>query len=190
MPPLLTKARYTVLSTQSKKKTLTLFEIAIFAMLGSMMFASKLLTDLLPNIHLLGMFTILFTVVFRYKALIPIYVFVALMGIYAGFAAWWIPYLYLWTVLWAMAMLIPRNLPKGWQYIVYPAVCGLHGFAYGTLYAPAQVLLYGMGFEQLPAWILAGLPWDAVHGIGNIATGFLVAPLVPLLQKLLKNAHK
>ena len=159
-------------------------------MLGSMMFISKLITELLPNIHLLGMFTVLFTVVFRYKALIPIYVFVCLTGIYAGFAAWWIPYWYLWAVLWGMTMLIPRNLPHMWQYVVYPIVCGLHGFAYGTLYAPSQVLLYGLPFDQLPAWILAGLPWDIAHGIGNIAAGLLVTPLIPLLRKLLQTAHK
>lgn len=159
-------------------------------MLGSMMFISKLITELLPNIHLLGMFTVLFTVVFRYKALIPIYVFIFLTGLYAGFATWWIPYLYLWAVLWGMTMLIPRNLPHMWQYVVYPVVCGLHGFAYGTLYAPSQVLLYGLPFDQLPAWILAGLPWDIAHGIGNIAAGLLVAPLIPLLRKLLQTAHK
>ncbi len=161
--------------------------MAIFAMLGSMMFASKLLTELLPNIHLLGMFTILFTVVFRYKALIPIYVFVFLTGIYAGFSAWWIPYLYLWTVLWGLTMLIPRKLPPKWGYVVYPALCGLHGFAYGTLYAPAQAILFGLDFNQTLAWIAAGLPWDIVHGISNIATGFLVIPLAALLQKLLNR---
>ncbi len=159
-------------------------------MLGSMMFASKLLTEVLPNIHLLGMFTILFTVIFRYKALIPIYVFVFLTGVYAGFAAWWVPYLYLWTVLWGMAMLIPRNLSPKQEYIVYPVVCGLHGFVYGTLYAPAQALLFGMDFNQLPAWIIAGLPWDLVHGISNIATGLLVVPLAAFLRKLLKTVHK
>ena len=161
--------------------------MTVFAMLGGMMFASKLLTEVLPNIHLLGMFTILFTVVFRQKALIPIYVFILLTGVYAGFSAWWIPYLYLWTVLWGITMLIPRNLPQKWGYIVYPILCGLHGFAYGTLYAPAQALLFGLDFKQTLAWIAAGLPWDLVHGISNIATGLLVVPLAALLRKLLKR---
>ncbi len=159
--------------------------MAIFAMLGSIMFASKLLTEILPNIHLLGMFTMLFTIVFRRKALIPVYVFVLLTGVYAGFSAWWIPYLYVWTVLWAMAMLIPRNLPPKWGYIIYPLLCGLHGFAYGTLYAPAQALMFGLDFNQMLAWIAAGLPWDLVHGISNIAAGLLVVPLATVLKNLL-----
>ena len=49
-------------------------EITIFAMLGAVMYASKLLMEVATNIHLLGVFTISFTVVYRKKALYPIYI--------------------------------------------------------------------------------------------------------------------
>ncbi len=163
--------------------------MAIFAMLGTLMFCSKLLTELLPNIHLLGMFTVLFTVVFRVKALVPIYVFVFLTGLYAGFSAWWVPYLYIWTVLWGMAMLIPRRMPSTWGHIVYPIVCGVHGFAYGTLYAPAQAVMFGLDFNQTLIWIAAGLQFDVIHGVSNIFAGLLITPLALLLKKLLQRAH-
>ena len=39
-------------------------EIVIFAMLGSVMYASKLIMEFAPNIHLIGVFTIAFTVVY------------------------------------------------------------------------------------------------------------------------------
>ena len=155
-------------------------------MLGSLMFCSKIIMELLPNIHLLGMFTIVYTVVFRAKALIPIYIFVFMTGLYAGFAPWWVPYLYLWTVLWGVAMLLPVNMPKKIACIVYPIVCAMHGFAYGTLYAPAQALLFGLDLRQTLAWIVSGLPWDIVHGIGNIFAGLLIFPLSELLKKLNK----
>lgn len=45
-----------------------------------MMFTSKLLMEGLPNIHLIGMFTALLTVVYRKRALYPIYIFVFLTG--------------------------------------------------------------------------------------------------------------
>ena len=64
------------------------------------MYASKMLMELAPNIHLLGVFTIAFTVVYRKKALYPIYIYVLLNGIFSGFSAWWLPYLYIWTILW------------------------------------------------------------------------------------------
>ena len=74
-------------------------EMAVFGMLGALMFASKLLMEVAPNIHLLGVFTMAFTIVYRKKALYPIYIYVLLNGIFSGFATWWVPYLYLWTIL-------------------------------------------------------------------------------------------
>ena len=66
---------------------LTTKEIAVFAMLGAVMYASKLLMEAAPNIHLLGVFTIAYTVVYRKKALFPIYIYVFLNGIVSGFAS-------------------------------------------------------------------------------------------------------
>ena len=162
-------------------------ELCIFAMLGTLMFCSKIIMELLPNIHLLGMFVMVFTVVFRKKALVPIYVFVVLTGLYGGFAPWWIPYVFIWTVLWGLTMLLPKNMPNYVACVVYPAVCALHGFAYGVLYAPAQAIIFGFNFNQTLAWIVSGIPFDVTHGISNIFTGMLVLPLSELLKKLTKR---
>ena len=148
------------------------------------MFTSKLLMEFLPNVHLLGMFTILLTVVYRAKALIPIYIYVMLNGVYAGFNAWWVPYLYIWTVLWALTMLIPKRLPKPAKAVIYPILCSLHGFAFGILYAPAEAILFGLSFKEMLVWITAGATFDVIHGISNFVAGFLVLPLSELLLKL------
>ena len=158
--------------------------MVIFAMLGTVMYCSKILMEVLPNIHLLGMFTMVYTLVYRKKALYPIYIYVFINGLFAGFATWWIPYLYLWTVLWGVTMLLPRNMPTKVAGIVYPAVCCLHGCLFGTLYAPAQALLVGMSFDGMIAWIVAGLPWDFIHGVGNMFAGMLVLPLTNVLKRL------
>ncbi len=112
---------------------LTTREIAVFAMLGAVMYASKMLMEVLPNVHLLGTFVVAFTVVYRKKALYPIYIYVILNGIFSGFATWWVPYLYVWTVLWGAVMLLPRHMPKKVQPFVYMTVCAAHGFLFGTL---------------------------------------------------------
>ena len=153
-------------------------------MLGTVMFCSKVIMEALPNIHLLGMLTIAYTVVFRVKALIPIYIYVFLNGVYAGFDVWWIPYLYIWTVLWALAMLIPKKIPRWLALIVYPLLCALHGLFFGALYAPAQAILYKFTFEQTMAWIAAGLPFDIIQCVGNIFVGLLILPFSELLSKL------
>lgn len=163
---------------------LTIRETAIFGMLGALMYVSKLIMEIAPNVHLLGVFTIAFTVVYRKKALYPIYTYVILNGIFSGFATWWIPYLYVWTVLWAVTMILPEQLPKKVRPFVYMVVNACHGFLFGVLYAPAQALLYGLSLKGMLAWIAAGLPWDFIHGVSNFICGLLIVPLVHVLRRL------
>lgn len=161
---------------------LTTRELAVFAMLGAVMYASKIIMEFAPNIHLVGVFIVAFTVVYRKKALYPIYIYVLLTGMFSGFASWWIPYLYIWTALWGAVMLLPKTLPRGIRPFVYMAVCAAHGFLYGTLYAPMQALLYGMNFTKMIAWIIAGLPWDFLHGVSNFFCGILIVPMISALK--------
>lgn len=141
------------------------------------MFASKIAMDALPNMHLIGVFTVAFTLVFRVKALYPIYTYVFLLGLVYGFSPWWVPNLYVWTVLWLWAMLIPRHLSKTTILIIATILCGIHGFLFGVLYAPAQALLFGLNFDGAIAWIIAGIPFDLIHGTSNLLLGVLIWPL-------------
>ena len=173
--------------TSVQKRRRFLFELAIFPMLGAITFCSKLLMEALPNIHIVGMLVMLYTVVFRVKALIPIYIYVFLTGLYAGFDVWWIPYLYIWTLLWGITMCLPNNMPRAAATVVYSVICGLHGFLYGVLYAPVQALAYGFNFSQALAWIAAGIPFDVLHGIGNTIFGCFIYRLAELMKKLMKK---
>ena len=157
-------------------------------MLGTLLFCTKIIMEALPNIHLLGMLIMVYTLVFRVKALIPIYLFVLLNGLYAGFSPWWVPYLYVWTVLWGVTMLLPRRMPIKVASVIYPLVCALHGLAFGVLYAPAQALLFGLNFKQMLVWIATGFPFDLIHGISNLIVGTLILPLSLLLKKLIDRA--
>lgn len=163
-------------------------ELTLFALLGTLMYGSKILMEFLPNVHLLAMFTVTYTVVYRKKALIPIYVYVFLNGLFAGFSLWWIPYLYIWTVLWGVTMLLPKTMPKKAAVPLYMVTCALHGFLFGTMYAPLQAFMFGLDLKGMLAWIVAGLPWDAVHGVSNFCAGALVVPLAALLRKITPQA--
>lgn len=161
---------------------LTVKELTIFSMLGAVMYVSKIIMEFAPNIHLLSVFIVAFTVVYRQKALYPIYIFVFLTGMFSGFATWWLPYIYIWTVLWGIVMLLPKKMPTPVQPFVYMGTCALHGFLYGTLYAPAQALLFGLSFKSMVAWIVAGLPWDFTHGVSNFFCGILIVPIISVLR--------
>lgn len=173
--------------TEKSKRRISVRDMAVFSMLGALMFCSKVIMEALPNIHLLGMFIMVYTLVYRVKALIPIYIFIFMTGLYGGFGLWWIPYLYIWAILWGVTMLLPHRMPHAVAMVIYPAVCCLHGLLYGVLYAPAQALLFGLDFQGMLAWIAAGLPFDVMHGIGNLFAGLLILPLSSLLFRLEKK---
>lgn len=176
---------------KKRKKWLTIQEMTMFSMFGALMYCSKIVMEWAPNVHLIGMFTMVFTLTYRAKGLIPVYVFVFVTGLYSGFNLWWVPYLYIWTVLWGVTMMLPKKMKNKTAAIVYPVVCAMHGICFGLLYSPSQMLFWGYNFKQTVAWVISGFfPWDVIHGIGNFAAGFLILPLVNILRKIDKNAYR
>ena len=165
-------------------------EITVFGMLGALIFALKKVMEFAPNVHLVGVFIVAITVVYRKKALYPLYIYIFLDGLFGGFSTWWLPYLYIWTVLWGTVMLLPKNINLKIQPIIYMIICALHGFLYGTLYAPAQALFFNLDFEGTIAWIIAGLPYDLIHGVSNFICGLLIVPIISILKKVDKYAIK
>jgi energy-coupling factor transport system substrate-specific component len=153
-------------------------------MLGTIMFLSKLIMEFLPNIHLVGTLIAVCTIVYRKKALIPIYIYVLLVGVYGGFNWWWMPYIYIWAILFLMIMIIPKDISEKKLMITSPILTALHGLMYGILYAPAQAIMFDLNPQQTLAWIVAGVPFDLLHGAGNLILGFLIYPLTRLVTKL------
>lgn len=165
-----------------------ILRMAVLAMFGAMLFAMKIAFEALPNIHPVGMLVMVITLAYRKHALIPIYMYVIILGAFYGFQPWWVPYLYVWAVLWTVTMILPKNMPPKVAMIVYPLVCGLFGLSFGVLYAPAQALMFEYDFPTTLKWIAAGFYFDVLHGIGNIGMGLLVYPLSRLLIKLNSRA--
>ena len=157
-------------------------ELVIFSLLGAILFASKMISEALPNIHPLAMLIIAYTIVFRKKALIPVFVFILITGAVYGFGTWWLPYLYLWPLLWGVAMLIPKKMPDKVAIPVYMAVAGLHGLLYGTLYAPFEAFIHGLDLNGMIAWIIVGFPFDLIHGVSNFIVGAFTLPVIKALR--------
>ena len=159
---------------------INLRETATFSMLSAIMLISKLLLEAIPNFHLLAVFTIAMTVVYRQKALYPIYLYVLLQGVIAGFNPWWVIHLYIWTVLWGVVMLLPRKMKPVTATVVYTIVCALHGLSYGVLSSLSQAPIFGLSFIQM---VIAGIPFDLVHAAHNLILGMvLIMPIIMVLR--------
>ena len=167
-----------------KKALLTIREIALFGMLGALMMVSDIVMNFIPNVHLVGVTTVVLTVVYRWKALFPIYVYVLLIGLCEG-AGLWFTYCYVWAILWGMVMLLPKRMPPWLAPVAYALVCGLHGFAFGFLLIPYQMALVSFTFQQALVWWQVGFfTADIPHGIGNLVGSTLIVPMVTLIRKL------
>lgn len=171
-------------SQDKKSSRISVRELAIFAMLGTLMFCGDVAMNWAMNVHFVGALFMTYTVVYRSRALIPFYVYALLIGLYEGFGVWWVPYLYIWLPLWGVTMLLPRRMPRKIAVPVYMTVCALHGLCFGVLYAPFWALVSGLDFKGTLTWIAFGFPADLLHAAGNFVGGLLVVPLADLLRRL------
>lgn len=164
---------------------LTIREVVLFGILGALTYALKMCMAGLPNIEPVSLFVMAFAVVFGWKAMYPIYVYVAMELVTWGPGTWNINYLYIWAIL-AVAALLLR---KTEQPLAWAMLSGGFGLAFGALCAPVDIAMGGLSYA-VSKWV-AGIPFDIAHCIGNfVITMLLFDPLRSLLTKLYSNVRR
>lgn len=162
---------------------LSIKDLVILSLLAALMVAAQVALAGLPNVELVSLLVILYTLFFRKKALYSIYVFVLLEGFIYGFGIWWICYLYVWTILWGITMLLSKERNP----IVWALISGLYGFTFGTLCSVPYFFISGI--RGGIAWIISGLFWDLVHGVGNLVVALvLFRPLYYSLTRICRGS--
>lgn len=171
---------------KKKNRTkLTLFQIALFGMLGGLTFAAKFVMSGLPNIEPSSLMVMLFAVTFGWKGLFPTYVYVALEILINGINVWNIPYLYIWLLLFAAAWLM-RNVTNR---LAWAMLSGVFGLMFGLLCVPTTWIM--SGFASGLAWWISGIPYDIIHCVSNFVIALLLfVPLRRLLNKLYTQVRK
>ena len=150
-----------------------------------MTFALKLCMALLPNIEPVSLCLLVFGVVFGYKALYPVFVYVALEILCFGLGVWNVYYLYVWPMLVVLAIFL-RHMK---QPLAWALVSGVFGLLFGALCGIADIFIGGLGYA-VAKWA-SGIPFDIAHCIGNfIMTLVLFKPLRELLEKLYRNMKR
>ena len=81
------------------KAKITIREIALFGMLGALTFGAKVAMSGLPNIEPVSLMVMLFAVVFGWKGLYPVYLYVLMEILLYGINLWNINYLYVKFIL-------------------------------------------------------------------------------------------
>ena len=168
--------------TPLDKKLLTLREVALFGILGALTFGAKVAMSFLPNIEPVSLLVMLYAVVFGRKGLYPIYLYVVMEILFYGIQLWNINYLYIWAVLFLGARMIKNSEnPLAWALLA-----GVFGLFFGALCAPVYLFSGGLSFAV--SWWVSGIPFDAIHCVGNFAMALvLFLPLKKLLTKLYRK---
>ncbi|MGN0507072.1 MAG: hypothetical protein ACI4FZ_10970 [Lachnospiraceae bacterium] len=161
---------------------LSVKDIVLIALLSALLLISQVALAPIPNVELVSLLLILYTMFFQKKTLYIIYVFVLLEGILYGFGMWWFCYLYVWTILWGITMLLKSEQNA----LFWALVSGFFGLAFGTLCSVPYFLTGGI--EMGLGWIVSGLPFDITHGIGNFVVALLLfRPLHYALSRICKR---
>ena len=158
--------------------TLSVREMVLFAVLGAMTFAAKYVMSFLPNIEPVSLMVMLFAVVFGWKWVYPVYLYVVMEILFYGISLWNINYLYIWAVLAVVAYFL-RNMrhPLAWAIL-----SGTFGLLFGALCGIVDIFIGGFGYA-VTKWV-SGVPFDIAHCAGNFVIALvLFVPMRNLLEK-------
>lgn len=163
-----------------KSKTkITVRDIAITGMMIATIEVAKNALAFIPNVELVSLLVILFTLYFGKKILFVIPAFILLEGCIYGFGLWWIMYLYVWPLL-ALITYIMRKQDSVW---VWAIMSGSFGLAFGALCSIPYIVLSGP--KAAFAWWVSGIPFDILHCVSNFVLCLvLFTPLSKVMRKM------
>lgn len=161
---------------------LSLKELVVFALLGSLTFCGKMVMAGLPNIEPVSLFIIVFTAVFGLKAMYIVVVYVMLEFLVWGMGLWWMMYVYIWPLFCLLVYSFRKmDASLGWAIL-----SGAFGLAFGLLCTPVYAITGGFAYA-LTSWV-SGIPFDLAHCGGNFAMALvLYKPLTTGLRKITRQ---
>lgn len=158
------------------------WEIVVMGVLTAVVFAAQVAMGFLPNIELVTLLFILYTLVLGRKVFLIIYVFVFLEGIFYGFGLWWVNYLYVWTV----QSIVTLMLRKQTSVFFWSILSGFYGISFGALCAIPYFFMGGPS-SAFAYWV-SGIAYDIPYCIGNVIVCLLLfKPLYKVLDQVLNK---
>lgn len=149
------------------------------ALLGLLLYVGKEFLAFIPNVEVVSLFILVYTLVFPKETVFAILVFILLEGIQWGFGLWWWSYIYVWYILYFVVLFLKTRIKEdalGWSIIL-----GIYGMLFGGLFALAYIpvsLNYALSY-----W-MAGIFFDLIHAVSNfLICYFLFKPLLRVLYK-------
>lgn len=160
-----------------------LYLLILTAIWSALLVIAQVVIGFIPNGELVSLLITVFTLKYKKHALAAIYIFVMIEGIIYGFGDWWFSYLYVWTVLWLMIVI----LPKIDSAVYYAAVLGVFGLIFGALCS--LIYFFIGGPSMVLAYFLSGIRFDFYHLIGNVVFTLLLYRPLTFVMKYAKYSE-
>lgn len=165
--------------TQSKRTPgrERVLRLALAGLMGALLVVGKQALSGLPNIEVVSLLVVLFTLELSRETPAAITVFLLLQGVLYGFGLWWAMYIYVWYLLALLTWLLRRmDKALGWALL-----SGVYGLCFGGICAGVYLVAKSPAFAL--SWWISGLPYDVLHGAGNFVLMLLAyRPLRRALQ--------
>ncbi|MFR4350415.1 MAG: hypothetical protein ACLT3H_01965 [Roseburia sp.] len=155
-----------------KEKKIAVRDIALIGMMIAALETAKLSLSFLPNVELVTLLIILYTLFFGWRIFYVMPAFILIEGCLYGFGTWWVMYAYIWPLLAVLAWLF-RKKESVWFWSVFS---GAYGLFFGAL---CSVFYFFVGGPKMAfVWWVAGIPYDLIHCASNaVLCAVLFLPL-------------
>ncbi len=154
------------------------------AFLSAVLYVSKVILEFAPNVELVSLLTVLYTLVFGAETLLIITVFNLFQLVQWGFGLWLVTYFYAWPLL----CLKPHQQKRIFQeyFVLWALLSGFFGLIFGGLFALAYLPVSPT--FALTYWV-RGLPWDVWHGVCNFVLMLILGKPVYRALRRIAETH-
>ncbi|MGO1371563.1 MAG: hypothetical protein ACTHVE_06865 [Senegalia sp. (in: firmicutes)] len=151
-------------------------DIVLIAILSATLTASKMALSFVPNVEIVTLLFIIYTIVFGFKKTMFVSIIFSTTEIFLwGFNTWLLGYYLIWPLIVIVTGLISKTTRN--EYI-YAILAGVFGLSFGLFFSITESIFYGVGYG-ITYWV-RGLLFDIIHGFSNFV-------LVLILFKPIKN---
>src|SRR5699024_5547665 len=126
--------------------------------LGATITAGKLVLSFIPNVEIVTLLFIVYTIVFGMrKRLLVSVIFSTTEILLYGFSTWLLGYYLVWPLLIIVTGIVNRSTESEYAYAIIGAI---FGYAFGGLFAIVESIFYGLTY----GWVywLRGIPFDLI----------------------------
>jgi energy-coupling factor transport system substrate-specific component len=161
-------------------------DLVLISILSASITAGKLALSFVPNVEVVSLLFIVYTVALGVKRTWLIAVIFATTEIFLyGFSTWVLGYYVVWPMLILATGFLKGKIKSEYG---FATISGIFGISFGFLFALFESLFYGIAYGM--AYWVRGIPLDIIHGASNyILAIILFKPLVKVFKSQLKQYY-